>query len=138
MHVCVIEDDKLLRSLYSELFNRHQIELTQYENGREALHQLSQTTHLPDIIVVDYLMPVMDGFAFRRHQLTDEKLKPIPCILVSAYTNTNDNEVAMPHFNEYLTKPVPFRVLQETIEKVLFDNAQDFKRTNRSNELGLP
>lgn len=120
MRVCIVEDDELLRSLYSELFEQFQIETLMYKNGEEALQHLSNSSNLPDIIVVDYLMPIMDGFLFRKYQLKNEKLKHIPCILVSAYTNTNKNENLMPPFDRYLTKPVAFRVLHETIKEVLF------------------
>ena len=54
-------------------------------NGAEALDFLHSTPVLPCLILLDLMMPVMDGSEFRQKQLADPELSSIPVIIVSAY-----------------------------------------------------
>ncbi len=53
-------------------------------NGQEALDQLLTLEHLPDLILLDLMMPVMDGYAFRIRQLQTAGLADIPVVVMSA------------------------------------------------------
>ena len=52
-------------------------------NGREALDYLKQGA-APDLILLDMMMPVMDGWEFRRHQKSDPAMAEVPVIVLSA------------------------------------------------------
>ena len=82
--VMVVEDEAGIREAVAEFLAFEGYEVTTAGNGLEALTQLQCATTLPDAIVLDITMPVMDGVAFRRAQLRDPKLSGIPVIVASA------------------------------------------------------
>jgi CheY-like chemotaxis protein len=53
-------------------------------HGAAALAVLAQATHLPDVILLDLQMPILNGRAFRSLQLADPRWRTIPVILMSA------------------------------------------------------
>jgi two-component system, chemotaxis family, chemotaxis protein CheY len=61
-HCLVIDDSKLIRTIHSRMLAQLGLRVTQAEHGEEAL--ASCTAAMPDLILVDWNMPVMDGFTF--------------------------------------------------------------------------
>jgi CheY-like chemotaxis protein len=53
-------------------------------NGQEALDQLRQSEEKPDLILLDLIMPVLDGYQFREEQKHDPDISNIPIVVVSA------------------------------------------------------
>jgi CheY-like chemotaxis protein len=86
-----------------------QVELA--ANGRQALDRLTAGMH-PCVILLDLMMPVMDGWQFRREQIRDRELAGIPVIVVSA---AGRERIAEIDANAYLTKPVD---LEQVLERV--------------------
>jgi signal transduction histidine kinase len=88
-------------------------------NGREALNLA--TEHMPDLIISDILMPIMDGYALCRHLKADDRLKRIPFVFYTAtYTDERDAEFGLSlGADRYLIKPeepvVILRVLKEVL-----------------------
>ncbi|MBC8131879.1 MAG: response regulator [Deltaproteobacteria bacterium] len=88
------------------------------ENGREALRLMYGGT-IPDIIVLDLRMPVMDGWEFRTLQKDDPKLGLIPVVALSA---DGSAQAAAISAQAHLRKPVEGKEFLGTIERVLFEN----------------
>jgi CheY-like chemotaxis protein len=86
-----------------------QVELA--SNGKQALERLSAGVH-PCVILLDLMMPVMDGWQFRREQVQDRDLAAIPVIVVSA---AGRERIAEIDANAYLTKPVDLEQLLESV-----------------------
>jgi CheY-like chemotaxis protein len=82
--VMVVEDEAGIREVVAEILALQGYEVTTAGNGLEALTQLRRAAALPDAILLDITMPVMDGIAFRRAQLGDPRLAAIPVIVASA------------------------------------------------------
>jgi CheY-like chemotaxis protein len=80
-------------------------------NGRQALERLTAGMH-PCVILLDLMMPVMDGWQFRREQVRDRDLAEIPVIVVSA---AGRDRIAEIDANAYLTKPVDLEQLLERV-----------------------
>jgi CheY-like chemotaxis protein len=80
-------------------------------NGRQALERLTAGMH-PCVILLDLMMPVMDGWQFRREQVRDRELAEIPVIVVSA---AGRDRIAEIDANAYLTKPVDLEQLLERV-----------------------
>ena len=80
--VLVVDDDTILRSVLCESLADEGYEVRPADDGREALAVLDHWA--PDVIVLDLMMPGMDGWAFRRAQLARRPLAAIPVILLSA------------------------------------------------------
>jgi CheY-like chemotaxis protein len=81
-HVLLVDDDQAIRAAASRVLRSrgHLVEVA--EHGVAALERLGRDP-LPDVIVLDLSMPVMDGFAFRAAQVRDARLAKIPVVLSS-------------------------------------------------------
>ncbi|MDB4985900.1 MAG: chemotaxis protein CheY [Myxococcaceae bacterium] len=80
----VIDDEVDVRESLTEWLCNIGYEAFAASNGREALAQLRAKAHLPHAILLDMMMPIMDGLSFRWEQLADPKLASIPVIILSA------------------------------------------------------
>jgi CheY-like chemotaxis protein len=85
--VLVVEDDEEIREVLLELLEDHGYAALGATNGRDALDKLSVLRALPRLIVLDLMMPVMDGKAFREEQLRTPALQTIPVVVISAFRN---------------------------------------------------
>ena len=81
--ILVIEDDAATRAAVSLALEDEGYSVTAVPNGQEALHHLRRTAP-PDLILLDLMMPVMNGWEFRRQQAQDPALQWIPVVVVSA------------------------------------------------------
>jgi CheY-like chemotaxis protein len=88
--VMVVEDDVCIRELVIEILGGGGFKAVGAGNGREALQHLRQTRVRPGLILLDLMMPVMDGRQFRAEQLSDPLLARIPVVVMSA---SDDEEV---------------------------------------------
>jgi CheY-like chemotaxis protein len=84
--VLVIEDDRDLREVIAEILDQGLFRVMQAADGAEALEVLRSSTKLPDLILLDLMMPVMSGMQFRAIQRTDPRLASIPVVVMSAVT----------------------------------------------------
>ncbi len=84
--VLVVEDDEDIRTLTMELLLGAGYNPIAACNGQEALDKLASATQVPVLILLDVMMPVMDGRSFRAHQLRIAAFAPIPVIITSAYS----------------------------------------------------
>jgi len=87
-------------------------------NGPQAI----QTTRdiKPDLILLDLIMPVMNGYEVCKIIKSDQKLSSIPIVLVSAYTSVESEEQAKQHGAEqFIKKPFDFKELTGVVEKYL-------------------
>lgn len=87
-HILIIEDSTDLQDLLFDLFEAEGYSLSQAFNGRQALELLRSMAQLPTVILLDLMMPVMDGLEFRQEQQKDQRLAPIPVVVLTADTNT--------------------------------------------------
>jgi two-component system chemotaxis response regulator CheY len=78
----VVEDDQELGELFDELLSDHGYSVRTARNGLAAIELLG--TWRPDLILLDMMMPVVDGYAFRQAQLAHPEWRAIPVVVVSA------------------------------------------------------
>ena len=76
------------------------------QNGQEALEILNSGQVLPAAIVLDMMMPVMDGPAFRKEQLSDKRLAKIPTIVATALSKNAMEEMNSRDFPNIIAKPI--------------------------------
>src|SRR5262245_40010193 len=82
--VMVIEDDADIAAAIACMLEDEGLTTILAANGREAIDKLSSDDIRPDVILLDLMMPVMDGWEFRAEQRRDPALEDIPVVLLSA------------------------------------------------------
>ena len=82
--VLVVDDDESIRRAVAQALREAGYEVTTASDGRQALELLRQRDPLPCVIVLDLMMPIMDGKAFREAQLQDPALADVPVVVLTA------------------------------------------------------
>jgi CheY-like chemotaxis protein len=108
--ILIVEDDDDLRTVVGDLLRHLGYGVATAANGRDALDYL-RSHRAPSLIVLDLMMPVMDGVEFCRHRLRDPALRSIPMFLFTARGQSIANISAV----KVLRKPL---VVSEFIDAV--------------------
>lgn len=113
--ILIVEDDREIRESLSELLELEGYRTAAAADGGDALNYLAKQP-APHLILLDLMMPVMNGLEFRRQQLLDRDLATIPVIVLTA-----GREVPLENLRPqaYLRKPVDVCVLFRTIEHLI-------------------
>jgi CheY-like chemotaxis protein len=82
--ILVIDDDDELRGTIVEVLVDTGLEVRQAQNGAVALKRLREAAVLPAVILLDLMMPEMNGWEFRTAQLADPQLAAIPVVVMTA------------------------------------------------------
>ena len=90
--VLVVEDDPDLREMMEQMLHLEGFATLTAPNGQEALNLLNTGAPVK-VILLDLMMPVMDGWEFRRRQLADPKLAGIPVVVMSASDGERVREI---------------------------------------------
>jgi CheY-like chemotaxis protein len=107
--VLIVEDDSDLREMMAQLLTLEGFQSAAVANGREALRYL-KAGDTPNVILLDLMMPVMDGWEFRRVQQADPVLSRVPTIVLSALDPARAQDLKP---DAFLKKPLDFdRLLQ--------------------------
>ncbi len=111
--ILVVEDDTSIRELLVELLESEGYSVASAVNGLEGLKYL-QNQISPDLILIDLMMPVMDGYSFRTEQLKNDKWAKIPTVVMSAEANAKEK---MKNFQitAFLSKPVELDTILKTV-----------------------
>ncbi|HWQ32675.1 MAG TPA: response regulator [Blastocatellia bacterium] len=126
--ILIVEDSLTQAEALRHTLESHGWQCVIARNGREALETVRR--ELPALVISDVLMPEMDGYEFCRALKSDERLKSIPVILLTALTDSSDiirglecgadNFVTKPYENDYLLARISYllvnRGLSQTAE----------------------
>jgi CheY-like chemotaxis protein len=82
--ILLVEDDRDIREILAETLADHGFEVVTAGNGLEALTLIRSATERPSVILLDLMMPVMDGYAFLDERRRDGTLGAIPVAIVTA------------------------------------------------------
>ena len=116
--VLVVDDEPLTRNLLRLMLERAGFDILEAEDGLKAL--LSVSENKPDVIVLDVMMPHMDGLTVCEKLRSNPETAVLPIILLSARVNPEAVQEGMEAgADEYLSKPVSREELIRTIRSVL-------------------
>jgi CheY-like chemotaxis protein len=101
----LIDDDEDLRESMSDALQGAGYEVSLAANGQEALERLS-TGELPHVILLDLLMPVMNGWQFCEQRKQDPRLAGIPIIAMSAAVSKDPWSPYYLEVDDFVAKPV--------------------------------
>jgi CheY-like chemotaxis protein len=114
--VLVVEDDADILRAVVQVLEDEGIAVQSADNGRSALAALrAPGAPRPCLILLDLMMPVMDGWAFRAEQLRDPALSDIPVIILTADGSAAEKSAGMNGAGA-LRKPVELLTLLEAIQ----------------------
>lgn len=110
--ILVVEDDADIGVLMKDLleFEGYRVEIA--ENGSQAVEQL-RSGFRPAIILLDLMMPVMDGYTFLKLREKDRSMRNIPVIITSAFHVDEQN---IHNVQGLVSKPIDFKRLRQMIE----------------------
>jgi len=116
MTILIVDDDADIRQLLTTFLTFKGYHTASAANGIEALTQLQHRHAPPYLILLDQMMPVMDGAAFRHAQQQDPQLATIPVVVMSAVENLQAHTPLLPA-DAYLPKPIDFDALLILVEQ---------------------
>lgn len=119
--ILVVDDDEDSRTLVDRILRRHEFHVVTATNGREALERVLELQ--VDLVVLDVMMPAMDGYEVYRRLKESDRTRHIPIIMLTALNMADQVERAL-HIapNWYITKPFDAKYLLKRIRQVLFSS----------------
>ena len=117
--VLCIDDEPGVIELITLILKPQNIQVEGANSGPEGLDVMRQTP--PDAVLLDIMMPDMDGWEVYRQMKEDDKLKDIPVIIVTARNSSFEEIIARERagVNDYVTKPFVPSDLRSSLSKVL-------------------
>lgn len=109
--VLVVDDDQAIRESLVEILEERGCHAVGAANGQQAMDLLERQAvdHRMCLILLDLMMPVMDGRAFREEQLKRAGLAEIPVVLISAFQDAATSEGSAMNAVEVLIKPLQIK-----------------------------
>lgn len=118
--VLLIEDEKHIRQIVKYNLELEGFTVNTAENGKVGLEMLRSMKEKPEIVLLDRMMPEMDGLEVLQAIREDYKLENIPVIMLTAKQDTGDMKDAFEaRANGYITKPFDPEKLGDMIKKKL-------------------
>ena len=115
--VMVVEDDADIRETILEVLADNAVPAVGAENGADALDRLHDPARTkPCLILLDIMMPVMDGWGFRAAQQEDPELAGIPVIVLTAHAQ-GDRAAREMAVDGFLKKPFDLEALLGTVRR---------------------
>ena len=111
--ILIVEDDTDIREVLSQVLEFEGYAVHTVGNGQEALEHL-QSSERPGLILLDLMMPVMDGWHFREQQQRNSQWATIPVVILSADGNAHQKAATL-QAASYLKKPVDLETLLHTV-----------------------
>lgn len=126
--VLIVDDEEQNRTLLRDPLEAHGYEIAEAVDGAQALRSIAERR--PDVVLLDVMMPGMDGFEVCRRMKLDAGATPLPVLLVTALSDRKERLMGIAAgANDFLTKPVDvqdvtLRVGNAVHAKHLFDQLQ--------------
>ncbi len=117
--IVYIEDDPEMLDLVELILNRHGFDVHGAHGGREGIDLVHQEH--PDLILLDLMMPDLDGWDVYQQLKAEADTKNVPVIVITAKTQSIDKVLGLhiAKVDDYISKPFRPQELLDSIEKVL-------------------
>lgn len=117
-HILLVEDDRDIRDSVVEVLEEEGYSVAVASDGLEALRRLREGPRPPDLILLDLMMPNMNGFQFREEQLKVPEHAKIPVAVLTAHGDAHGKAKAM-GVAGVLRKPVKIQALLDLVAGTL-------------------
>lgn len=115
-YVLVVDDDEDIRLTLQQILEEEGFQVRSAANGQEALELLLASRESPRLILLDLMMPVMDGSRFRSRQIAEPRIADVPVIIISAGGGLSQKANVL-RAAGYLAKPIDLRTLIGTVQR---------------------
>ena len=117
--VVCIEDELEMIELVKLILGRNKFEVTGAVGGHEGLEKISEIK--PDLVLLDLMMPEMDGWEVYQKMKASEDMRDIPVIVVTAKAQSIDRVLGLhiARVDDYITKPFGPQELLDSVERVI-------------------
>ena len=114
--ILIVDDDPIIRDVLVEALQDEGYDVVSCRDGQEALEAVEE--QVPDLILLDLMMPRVDGWEFRQRQLASESLRDVPVIVLTAARGLEEHAATL-RPAAAMPKPFNLGMLLRTIEDVL-------------------
>jgi two-component system response regulator MprA len=114
--ILVVEDDPDIRGALIEILAEENYHAVGIANGELALNFLRSAQATPSLILLDLMMPAMNGWKFRKEQQGDLRLRKIPVVVVTADGNAQQKAKQI-DAQGWVRKPIEIEVLLATVAR---------------------
>lgn len=117
--ILIVEDHEKNRRLLRDVLSYYGYTIIEAENGKEGIEMARQ--YMPDLILMDIQMPVMDGFTATTILKSAPETKEIKIVAVTSFAMTGDKEKILDTGADgYISKPLDIKALPTLIKDILF------------------
>ena len=114
--ILVVEDEDDIRDSIAELLQAEGFDVATAAHGGEALSFLRAPHHEVGLILLDLMMPDVDGWSFRREQLADQSIASIPVVIMSAVHDARAAAASL-SVTDFLVKPIELASLLNVVQR---------------------
>lgn len=116
--ICVVEDNLPIRKLYCTLLKKYGFQTVDFPDGKQTIDWLKNNE--PDCLLVDILLPDMNGTDILHFIRTKKGGDRIPIIAATGFAHTNDRQKFLDMgFDSYISKPINIANFANDIEEVI-------------------
>ena len=116
--ILVVDDDHDVRESLRDALEDAGYAVAEAVDGLDALEKIRAANDLPAVIVLDLMMPRMNGIEFREEMVKEERLKDVPVLVLTADANARAKAKAM-GVDAYLVKPISLNTLFAQVAKLV-------------------
>lgn len=122
--IMIVDDDAAIRDLVSEVLKVDGHQIIEERDGETALDKLGVTSESPpavrpDLIILDVMMPGMDGFTAHNHLQKHERTRRIPLLILTSKAQMKDPFQGSSNVGAFMSKPFLAAELRSTVSALL-------------------
>jgi CheY-like chemotaxis protein len=115
--ILVVDDEFSVAEVLESILADAGHEVVMAANGREGLERASE--RLPDLVLLDFMMPIMDGPSILKAMREDPALREIPAVVMSSLPESTISESAKGMYAAFLRKPFKIKAVVDVVNAVL-------------------
>ena len=114
--ILIVEDEQMIADMVTMVLKARGYEVIHTPDGSKAI--VMAAVHQPSLIILDIMLPGLDGFSIQNKLYEDETLKKIPVIMMTSKSQMEDVFKTAPNVAAFIAKPFSMKELMEKVTSV--------------------